>query len=244
MEIRTRISKNTLIKGLFLLSVALLITSNLINTTPYRADLEYVIIPVILCVCIALFLPKKLNNSIYACAVIMAVFTFISTVLSDVVHLRTGDIKFYIFIIAFIIISSVCLEKKDITFIINAYAYIVLIIACWLIITYVLGMNLSVQHRATLVVFGVEKDQNYTGAFFAPAASLFFYKFLYSNRKVQSMVCMLIMVVAVFITGSRAGLLTPILLAVMCILTPPPWISTMSSMTTMKRTWLPVFVRA
>ena len=210
-KIRLQLPMSSLSKGLFLLSFSVLIASNLLNTTPYRADLEYVLIPLLICLLFSIFIPRNVHYIGYAYVLIMAFFTLVSTALSDVVHLRTGDIKFYVFILAYLIISSVCLQKKDVTFVINAYAYISLAISCWLIATYLLGMNLSVQHRATLVVFGVSKDQNYTGAFFAPAAIIFFYKFLYSNRKIRSFGYMMIILLAIFFTGSRAALLTCIL---------------------------------
>ena len=206
MRIKTKVRVS--IKPFFILSLWLLTASNILNTTEYRADLEYVLIPLAVCTAFAIFTKKRLWDISYLYILLMMFFAVVSTVVSPVNFLKPGHLKFYVFVVTYILISSVILDGKDIKKVLMFYKLFSLAVSLWIIVTYAMGTGVNLQYRAALVWEGVEKDQNYVGAFLVPGMVLFFYSFLYSKGRVLNLLGMLIVFVAVYLTGSRAALIT------------------------------------
>ena len=158
MRIKTKYKIS--IKPFFVLSLWLLIASNILNTTEYRADLEYVVIPLVLCTALAVLMRKKLWDISYLYVLLMMFFAVVSTIVSPVAYLKTGHLKFFIFVLTYILISAVILDHKDIRSVLMFYKVFCLGLSLWIIIKYALGIDINLQYRATLIWAGVEKDQN------------------------------------------------------------------------------------
>jgi len=196
---------------LYIIAFFALIFMDIFNNTSYRADLEAVVIPLFFCCLFSLFIKRKIDTSFVIAIIFIGIFTAISTIASDVIKYAVGHLKFYIFLCSFICISTISLDKDAIKKILLFYIIVSLIASVYIVITYINGINLTLNNRATLVIFGVEKDQNYTGSFIVPGVILSLYSFIYSKgvcKKILYLLFTSIQIVAIFFTGSRGAFLS------------------------------------
>ena len=192
-----------------------LICSSIINRNEFVAGYAFVIVPVVLFTAyVLLYYKHMISMRIYHYIVIvLCIFYIISTFFSDT---QTSYIESAILasaLSAFLYIGWTGKEynKSEVNRMLNLYVLVA--IGFSLIILYnVYTRNLDESGRSSIVVFGTVKDANYLAAFLCPAVPYCLAKALYKKeKKVINISFWGIIVIAIYMTGSRGGFMTALI---------------------------------
>ncbi|WP_411338002.1 O-antigen ligase family protein [Ruminococcus gauvreauii] len=190
-----------------LLAYYLMITVTIFNTNKYHASLAFILYPVLLAfsLCLVKFqcMVDKLKG--YFVIVLICVSTIISTFLSDVVSWSMTANSFLIFVLLYILLTVGKFNNEEIKSVLKFYAYITLFLALWILINLIFSRNLT-NGRVSITFLGVLKDANYLSAYMTFGFFYFLVALLLGSKKKKYILYSGLIFVAIFMTGSRGGL--------------------------------------
>lgn len=154
----------------------------------------------------------QINHFIIICFWFLAV---VSTFFSKSNYLETNLVTFFMFLISYILITSQSFSRRVIEFIVISYLFISLLVSLNIILFYFLGIEQS-WGRYSLVFFDIKRDPNYVLAYIIPSYYFLLYHILFIRMKghILEIVSLIIIIVSIFITGSRAPLLICVIITV------------------------------
>ncbi len=196
----------------------ILIFVTIINSNKYHASIAFILYPVIIVFLFCLiFLRFELKRIIgYIPILLICILTVYSTVKSDVVEWGTTSTSFILFAILYVLLTIRKFGSHDIKLIFKFYAYMTLLLSIWLLINVILSNNL-VDGRVSLTILGIRKDENYLSSYLSFGFYYFISAFFWGKKKKSFLLLAGIIFIAVFMTGSRGGLIS-ILIAFAIIL--------------------------
>jgi O-antigen ligase len=124
-----------------------------------------------------------------------------------------SGIAFYYHIYGYIEFNELMLRR-----ILRFYSLFVAAICLIMMISYLVGYNV-VDGRVSISFLGVRKDENYLAAFLCPGYVYLLYSFLFSKKQRAWILILAVLIfLAIFLSGSRAALLTISALSLLMIL--------------------------
>lgn len=157
-----------------------------------------------------------LINKVHIYAVILWVMGIFSSIVSPYGTLDIRLIKYLILVIYFICVTKTAFSDKDIMFVAKWYIYTSIIVAILIIASYIFGYaHVESDYyigRYSIGITGLYKNPNYLTsfinvAFFFWGYMLLFCRVLPFNKLVYSCL-MVLFIIAFYLTGTRASLLT------------------------------------
>lgn len=196
--------------SLFLFSFYIVILTLILNGNKFSAGLKFTLVPTVFFAICSLTEKRsllRLSVPFYALALLFLSALY-STLSSDVVSMGTDAISLLLFIIFYIVITSIIYEATMIKRILRFYSLAVTVISIVMVISYLLGYNL-INGRVTISFMDAQKDANYLAAFLAPGYAYLLYSYLFgSKKKTWVIFSTAIIFFAIFFSGSRAAFIT------------------------------------
>lgn len=157
--------------------------------------------------------------TLYAC--LLFAFALFSTLISDLGSLNLRMIlKYFLFIVLFISLSSFVIPPKQLRISFKLYLYLSIVLAILILLSYVFGFqHIEATHsqgRYSIGITGLYKNPNYLASFFNVAFFVICYILvtvkLNFKKKIVLFFILALFLVAGFLTGTRAALLIEILI--------------------------------
>ena len=210
MELKNVSAKRQTIRDFLIVAAfCILLFFMVFNRNETAAGLAFVMVPVtVFTVLIILCNQHYTWRRHYTLPVVMCIFAVISTLTSDVMSWNAYATSLVLFVLVYMLATVRTYEPVVVRQIMRFYSGLVVLIAFWVLVSYILGINL-VDGRASISFFGIIKDQNYLTSFMTPAFAYVTYSAFFSkNEKVVQFFKSCILFVAIYCTGSRAALIS------------------------------------
>lgn len=212
MELEFASKKKTTIsikEGFILIAFCVLLFFQIFNGNPTAAGLRFVLVPVVIALGLLILTIRSVSwKAHYNAPILMAIFAAISTRNSDVVSWSIDATSLMLCVVFYIIATAQVYTADIVRKILRFYCGLVVFIGLWILISFAFNVNLS-DGRASISFFGIKKDQNYLTAFMTPAFAIIAYTTFFSSRhRVRNAFKVAILFAAIYLTGSRAALIT------------------------------------
>ena len=198
-----------------------LICSSIINRNEYVAGYAFVIVPVVLFSLYMLYYKHMLSmHSYHYIVVVLCIFYIISTFFSETqtYYIESAIMASVLSAFLYIVWTGKEYSKKEINRMLQLYV-IVAIGFSFVVLYNMYTGNLDESGRSSIVVFGTVKDANYLAAFLCPAIPYCLAKALYKNeRKMIFTSIWGLIVIAVYMTGSRGGFITTLVTSFLLVI--------------------------
>ncbi|MBR0230705.1 MAG: O-antigen ligase family protein [Clostridia bacterium] len=222
-RISVRINKLSIsIQDLLLYIVyGFVITSSIVNKNAHASGYVFMI-PAILVTYVYSFLicnHKNIKKSYYIYLFFIGITLIFSTLFSTTLPETKYEIILSVLIwhLFFIALTQIEYSKINVISIFNIYLIIAVILSVMGLANAYNGV-VNEAGRASIFVFGIRKDGNYFSAFLAPGFCYAFFRFLFVKRKTwYYLIAGVIILLGIYMTGSRAGFASVILSAVILI---------------------------
>lgn len=205
-------------KSFFLCCFYLMTIMTIINGNMYVAGLAFVWLPSFFLLGSSLLI-KHTNIFIFRNFIVLLIglSAWYSTFFSDIVDLSGSFVNLIFCLFSFAIISTVRYDDTMLRKIFRFYKLFAFTICCIMCVNFVIRYGLSVNNRVSIRYFGITKDVNYLTAFLVPAYTLFFYEAIVGGKQKRYFNCF-IMLIAIFLAGSRSVFLSAISSSILIII--------------------------
>lgn len=191
-------------------ALVMLIILTVLNRFQFGVSLSGVIIPIAAFILFMMIEKKKiclLRNHVYI--LLFWVFAVLSSLMSEIIMPRRDVFTFLVFILFYIFSMGVKYKEKDIRLLVKSYIFISVIVSLNIIVNFINDFA-YVWKRYSLYVFGVYRDPNYVSAFILPGIAIVLYILFFSDKlerkkKIMYVSSLLIMLLGILSTGSRAA---------------------------------------
>lgn len=203
------------------ISIWCIIFLGLFSSSQYGISLSWVIVPIICLVFATLILEERLYfKSVHLIFVLWWAEIFLSTALSPVVEIKRDVFSSLIFAGFFILITSLPCDQERAKKFLNMYIFTAVLGSFEIILNWLRGSYYNIWfQRSTIVVDGVFRDPNYVSGYLAPAFLLLLLLANKDHKYFKLKICsMALILTAMLCLGSRGGLLSAIIPAMMYIL--------------------------
>ena len=183
---------------------------------------------IVVCLSVAFFVfiadnKKKLQTS-HIFALLMWSFALFSTLINGVA-IDMHCIKYLLIIIIYIFLTIPATGRQDMFRIIAGYNYMSIILAILILLSFVAGIPHIESYvnasRYSIGITGLYKNPNYLVSFMLITFYFLTYRVFFDKRSMRSWITsvfiMLIILCAIFLTGTRAGLLCAVIVFCYCI---------------------------
>ena len=185
----------------------------LFNLNKTSAALRFIAIPLFICFALSIlpFFGAKKNIKKYAAIFAFGLVAVLSTLISDVVLWSASASSLVIFIFLFFIITVPNNNGREIKMLLKFYSRMILIVSLIILVNYLFDYSLN-DGRVSITFLDVRKDENYLSAFLSFGFAYYLLSFFcIKTKKLLHIISALIVFVAVFLTGSRAALISMVI---------------------------------
>ena len=160
---------------------------------------------------------KKSNTNLYA--VLLFIFALLSTLVSDYGGFDSSLLKYLVFVLFFISISSFVLAPNQLKFSFTAYLYLSIALSFLIILSYIFGYphieSTHYQGRYSIGITGLFKNPNYLTSFYNVAFFILFYILVTVKINLRKSFLLYVILasflISSFFSGTRAALLVEFL---------------------------------
>ena len=211
--------KNKVLFDPVILGYCILIFATIFNANKYHAAIKY-IFPALGLGIIFLFLKLSFERDKlldYIPILLICISTALSTLYSDVVGWTMIVTSFMIFAGLYVLLTIRNFSADQIQTILKFYAYFTLILSVLLLMNFLLSHNM-VGGRVSISILGVRKDENYLSAYLAFGFFYFMASYFWGSQKKKYVLYSALIFIAVFMTGSRGGLVAMLVSVLLMII--------------------------
>lgn len=192
------------------------------NKNKYHAAMAFTLYPILFSFALVfagLLMQKKIHLMAYETFIILLIscVTAFSTLTSSVVNWTNNTTCYFVSEIIFLLAIAIDFDQKSIVSILHFYASITLLISLWALANYLTG-NCLVDGRVSVRILGVLKDQNYLSAYLSFGAFYYTFSFFFGSQKKRYLLAGIVIVSAIYLTGSRGGLISALVPLVIAVL--------------------------
>lgn len=178
-------------------------------------------------VALALKIVKVENRGYGLPTMLLCASAFVSTLFSRYSEVDIRMLKYILFAVYFVLMSSIVFSEKNVKFVIYIYITASIVLAILIILSMIFGYphvdSMFYQGRYSIGITGMYKNPNYITSFINIGYFFVLYKFVTDKKKysqkMAQVIVLLTFIIAMYFSGTRAALLTAIITTILVFFT-------------------------